>query len=81
MQIGVVSDTHNNIKNIDKIISLFNELRVELVVHTGDITNSKSLKIFDLACKLVCVYGNNDREEEDFRLCNCLGFNLLPSIS
>jgi len=57
---------------------LFNELRVELVVHTGDITNSKSLKRFsNLACKLVCVYGNNDREEEGLsELANCLGFNI-----
>ena len=26
MQVGVVSDTHNNLKNIDKIISLFKEV-------------------------------------------------------
>ncbi len=65
MLIGVVSDTHNNTNNISKIISLFKEKEVELVVHTGDITNSKSLRMFsELDCNLVGVYGNNDRNEE-----------------
>lgn len=68
MKIGVVSDTHNNLKNIDKIISLLNEEKVQLAIHTGDITNAKSLAKFSkLNCKLVGVYGNNDRNEEGLR--------------
>ena len=64
MLIGVVSDTHNNVKNIEEIISLFNRESVELVIHTGDITNSNSLKLFQkLNAKLIGVYGNNDRNE------------------
>lgn len=65
MLIGVVSDTHNNKNNISKAISLFKEKEVELVVHTGDITTSKSLRMFsELNCNLVGVYGNNDRNEK-----------------
>ena len=64
MQIGIVSDTHNNLKNIDKTISLFNEERVSTVIHTGDIASARSLEKFsELKCKLVGVYGNNDRNE------------------
>jgi len=64
MFIGVVSDTHNNHKNIEKIIDLFNEERVIFVFHTGDISNAKSLEKFSaLNCKLMGVYGNNDRNE------------------
>ena len=64
MLIGVVSDTHNNLKNIDKIISLFNKEDISLVIHTGDIANSGSLEKFSkLSCRLVGVYGNNDRYE------------------
>ena len=64
MLIGVVSDTHNNLKNIDKIISLFNEEKVNLVIHTGDIASAKALEKFStLESKLVGVYGNNDRSE------------------
>tara|TARA_B100000900_G_scaffold298244_1_gene256727 strand:- start:4750 stop:5241 length:492 start_codon:yes stop_codon:yes gene_type:complete len=64
MQIGVVSDTHNNLKNINEIISLFNQEMISLVIHTGDITNSRSMEEFSrLNSKLVGVYGNNDRNE------------------
>ena len=64
MLVGVVSDTHNNIKNIERAISLFNDRKVSLVIHTGDIANSKSLEKFSaLNCDLIGVYGNNDRAE------------------
>ena len=64
MLIGVVSDTHNNLKNIEHIIDLFNDLNVELVIHTGDICNEGSLKKFSkLNCELFGVFGNNDRNE------------------
>ena len=64
MLIGIVSDTHNNIKNIRQVISLFNEAGVISVIHTGDITNTKSLEMFSaLDCDLYGVFGNNDRNE------------------
>ena len=64
MLIGVVSDTHNNSKNIDQVVDLFNKKKVELVIHTGDIASSSALRRFSkLNCDLVGVYGNNDREE------------------
>ena len=65
MLVGVVSDTHNNIKNIKKIINLFNEAQVELVIHTGDISKVETLRVFsELDAPLMGVYGNNDRIEE-----------------
>ena len=64
MLIGIVSDTHNNLKSIDKIIALFNEEKVSTVIHTGDIASATSLEKFsELSCRLVGVYGNNDRNE------------------
>lgn len=64
MLVGVVSDTHNNLKNIDQIISLFNDKEIQLVIHTGDITNAKSLDKFSkLNANLIGVYGNNDKNE------------------
>ena len=65
MLVGVVSDTHNNLKNIDQIISLFNEEDVKIVIHTGDIANANALNKFSrLTAQLIGVYGNNDRNEE-----------------
>tara|TARA_A100001011_G_scaffold163594_1_gene172157 strand:+ start:1379 stop:1870 length:492 start_codon:yes stop_codon:yes gene_type:complete len=68
MFIGVVSDTHNNLKNINLIVSLFNQRKLCLVIHTGDITNASSLdKFSNLNCKLYGVYGNNDRNEKGLK--------------
>ncbi len=65
MRIGVVSDTHNNLRNVARIVTLFSEAGVERVVHTGDITQAKTLDVFaGLDVPLVGVYGNNDMERE-----------------
>ena len=64
MIIGVTGDTHNNLKNIKTICSIFNENATDLVFHTGDISLAKSLLAFkDLKCPLIAVLGNNDIEE------------------
>ena len=65
MKIGIVSDTHNNLKNVSRIVELFNEHEVEVVIHTGDITQAKTLELFaDLDAKLIGVFGNNDQERQ-----------------
>ena len=68
MKIGVVSDTHNSLKNIETIINLFNDERVPVVIHTGDISNANTLERFsNLNSKLIGVYGNNDRNESGLK--------------
>lgn len=65
MRIGVVSDTHNHLGNVRRIVELFNAARVDRVVHTGDITQAKTLELLSgLHAPLVGVYGNNDQERE-----------------
>ena len=65
MRIGVVSDTHNQMRNVSRIVELFNAAGVERVVHTGDITQAKTLEVFaELEAPLLGVYGNNDQERE-----------------
>ncbi len=66
MIIGVTGDTHNNLKNIKTICSIFNQNGVDLVLHTGDVTLPKSLNAFkDLNCPLIVVLGNNDIGERE----------------
>ena len=61
MIIGVTGDTHNNLKNIQIICSIFNKNRADLVFHTGDISLPKSLLAFkQLECPIKAVLGNND---------------------
>ena len=65
MRIGIVSDTHNNLKNVRKIVQLFNDHAVERVIHTGDISQAKPLNVCaGLAAPLFGVFGNNDQERE-----------------
>ena len=68
MILGVVGDTHNRVSNVEKIIDIFNEKKVDKVIHTGDITQAKTLRRFSrLNCPLIGVYGNNDLEEEGLK--------------
>ena len=63
MRIGVVSDTHNNLKNVRRIIELFNAAAVDRVIHTGDITQAKTIEVFSqLDAPMSGVFGNNDQE-------------------
>lgn len=62
MRIGVVSDTHDRLTHVDRIVSLFRDARVERVVHTGDITRADVLaRLGALDVPMAGVYGNNDR--------------------
>jgi len=64
VRIGVVSDTHNHLGNVARIVELFNRAGVERVVHTGDITQARTLEVLArLEAPLVGVFGNNDRGE------------------
>jgi putative phosphoesterase len=64
MRIGVIGDTHNNLRNVEKIIEIFEHERVDRVVHTGDITQPKVLDALSaLSMPVHGVYGNNDQGE------------------
>ncbi|HSG87689.1 MAG TPA: YfcE family phosphodiesterase [Pseudomonadales bacterium] len=61
MRIGVVSDTHDNLKNVARIVALLNDAAVDAVIHTGDISQPKTLDVLaGLDAPLHGVYGNND---------------------
>jgi len=65
VRIGVVSDTHNHLRNVRRIVELFNAAAVDRVIHTGDITQAKTLEVLaGLEAPLFGVFGNNDLERE-----------------
>jgi len=64
MRVGVISDTHNNLANVARIVELLNAVAVDRVVHTGDITQAKTLEVLTrLDAPLCGVFGNNDEGE------------------
>jgi hypothetical protein len=65
VRIGVISDTHNHLRNVRRIVELLNAAAVDRVVHTGDITQAKTLEVLgQLGAPLVGVFGNNDLERD-----------------
>lgn len=63
MRIGVISDTHDNARNVARIVEVLRRARVERVIHTGDITRGSTLRLLgELAVPVFGVFGNNDRE-------------------
>ncbi|MGI9323014.1 MAG: metallophosphoesterase [Pseudomonadales bacterium] len=68
MKLGIVSDTHNNLNNCRKIVELFNAARVDIVVHTGDITQAKTIEVLAyLDMPMTGVFGNNDQERDSLQ--------------
>jgi uncharacterized protein len=64
MKIGLISDTHDNIQNIQKATSLFNDRRVSFVIHAGDIVSPETVEAFT-GVKLIGILGNNDLKVEE----------------
>lgn len=61
MLIGLMSDSHDNIKGVKDALKAFSERDVELILHAGDMIGSGNCYTFegcDMPIKL--VYGNND---------------------
>jgi putative phosphoesterase len=78
VRIGVVSDTHNNLANVRRIVEILNAAGVERVVHTGDVTQAKTLRLLaDLCVPLVGVYGNNDEREPLAEVAAEAGFEMV----
>ena len=78
MRIGVVSDTHDNLRNVHRIVELFNESNVDRVVHTGDITQPKTLDVLaGIDAPIVGVFGNNDHRESLREAADRLGIELF----
>jgi putative phosphoesterase len=65
VQIGIISDTHDNLPLIEKAVKYLNNAKVDLVLHAGDYTSPFVIAKFkNLKCKLIGVLGNNDGDHE-----------------
>jgi putative phosphoesterase len=63
MKIGIISDTHDDIENVQRAIEIFNAEGVDYVIHAGDYVFPGVVKEFEkLNAKLIGVLGNNDGE-------------------
>ena len=65
MLIGIISDTHDHLSNVEKAVKKLNEEKVKLVLHAGDYVAPFVIPKFkNLKAKLIGVFGNNDGDHE-----------------
>ena len=68
MKIGVLSDTHEDVRGIKKAVSAFNAADVSVVIHAGDIISPIMVKhLKELKMQFIAVFGNNDGEKNLWR--------------
>lgn len=74
MLIGIFSDSHDNLRQIERAIREFENRRVEAVLHAGDIVAPFAAKVIArLTVPVHVIYGNNDGEKVGLK-------NVLPQI-
>lgn len=76
-RVGILSDTHENVRIMRKAIAVLNARAPLCVIHCGDIISPPVLELFR-GLPMKFVYGNNDGERSGLRKkCVELGFNPI----
>lgn len=78
MKVGIMSDTHDNIPNIERAVNVMNDVNVDVVIHLGDHVSPFSLDIFgDIDAERHAIFGNNDGDIATLkRIADKKGINL-----
>jgi uncharacterized protein len=66
MRIGILSDTHNNVKNLRAALSTFQDRGVEKLIHCGDMTSPETARLL-AGFQVICVFGNGDYASGEIR--------------
>lgn len=75
--VGIVSDTHEDVRMIIKAVKVFKERSPSLVIHCGDIISPPILERF-AGLPLKLVFGNNDGERSGLKKkCGELDFSQI----
>lgn len=60
-KVGLMADSHDNMPAIYKAVEIFNQRKVDLVIHAGDLVAPFTARELNkLNCPLVITFGNND---------------------
>ncbi|MEK7653636.1 MAG: metallophosphoesterase family protein, partial [Patescibacteria group bacterium] len=67
MKIAIISDSHDNIPNIEKFLGWAKENKIEMIIHCGDIASGETVKYLseNFKGKIHLVYGNMDEPYRD----------------
>lgn len=65
MLIGIMSDSHDNVRGVLQALDIFKERGIEMVLHAGDMIGSGNCYAFKgSGMDIRLVYGNNDGDRE-----------------
>lgn len=80
MKIAIISDTHDNLENLIKALTLINKEKVSALIHCGDVTSIDALKLIlqNFKKNIYLSLGNGDNENIFFDfLKQNKNFNLI----
>ena len=62
MKFAIISDTHDNLANLNKVIDWINRQKIEVILHCGDICNQDTIDeaVKNFKGKIYFVRGNGD---------------------
>jgi len=67
MLLGIISDVHDNLRHLDKAITVFNKRKIDLLLHCGDWNSPFTLEMYSfLKCPIKSVLGNGDPDIQKF---------------
>jgi putative phosphoesterase len=62
--IGIISDTHDDMSQIKKVVEFFNKKDISHVIHAGDLVSPFTFEILGgLKCPFTGIFGNNDGDK------------------
>ena len=71
MKIGIISDSHDDVDNVNRAIDIFEKENVKTVIHAGDIISPPIIKEFkkltDRDVEFFGIFGNNDGEKNGLK--------------
>ena len=64
MLIGIISDSHDSINNLQKLVSILKEKKIKMLIHAGDFCSPFTAFVFNqMDIRLIGVFGNNDGDK------------------
>lgn len=66
MKIGILSDTHNNLPNLQAALDRFRQQGIDTLIHCGDLTGVEVAQKMD-GFRVICVFGNGDFASGEIR--------------
>jgi putative phosphoesterase len=66
VKIGILSDTHNHLANLEAALDLFRARKIETLIHCGDLTSPETVESLE-GFRVICAFGNGDIASGEIR--------------